>query len=106
MSETTFAVVKIVVSIVATFIGLYLIPYIHEKTEDMKYKKVKDEVKTAVKAAEQTVKGCGMGAIKKSDVLDYITNWLKSKNINITAAQLDILIESAVYWMKHPKEAE
>lgn len=99
MSEQTFEVVKLVVSVVATLVGLYLIPYIHRKTQELKQNEIAVEVETAVRAVEQTVKGSLKGKIKKADVIKYMTKWLNEKNIKITAAQLDILIESAVYYM-------
>jgi LL-H family phage holin len=99
MSEQTFEVVKLVVSVVATLVGLYLIPYIHRKTQELKQNEIAAEVETAVRAVEQTVKGSLKGKVKKADVIKYMTKWLNDKNIKITAAQLDILIESAVYYM-------
>ena len=52
--------------------------------------------KAAVKSAEQTIKGSGMGVTKKAQVIADVTSWLNSHHISITEAQLSILIEAAV----------
>ena len=54
-------------------------------------------VSLAVQAAEQIFQGTGMGAQKKTYVIEY----LAGKGIQIDAATLDVLIESAVFELKN-----
>lgn len=57
-------------------------------------------VALAVRAAEQTITGQGQGAVKKAEVIKFVSEWLYGKGINITEDELDQLIEAAVYSMK------
>lgn len=99
MSEITFSILKIVVSVCAALITAYAIPYIKTVSSDKKYKNLVDMVTVAVLAAEQTI-GAGQGAIKKSEVIDFVTRWMEDHGIYISQEQLSQLIEAAVYQMK------
>ena len=99
MDEMTFAVLKIVVSVCAALVTVYLIPYIKTFKEDKRYASLVEMVEVAVKAAEQTI-GSGQGAYKKSEVVDFVSRWMKDAGIDISQEQLSTLIESAVYAMK------
>jgi hypothetical protein len=55
-------------------------------------------IEIAVRAAEQVIKG--NGALKKSEVVKFITDWTQRNGINISEDQLDQLIEAAVYDLK------
>ena len=57
-------------------------------------------METAVKAAEQTIKGDKKGVERKAEVIDLVTAWLVERGINISSEQLDSLIEAAVYGLK------
>lgn len=103
MNEVTFNILKIVISVVVALVATYLVPYIKTKTAEAKYDRLLHIVATAVRAAEQTIKGDGKGALKKEEVLDFVTFWLSQHGMSISAAQLDQLIEAAVYSMnKNP----
>ena len=99
MSEITFIILKIVVSVCAALITAYAIPYIKTVSSDKKYKNLVDMVTVAVLAAEQTI-GAGQGAAKKSEVIDFVTRWMEDHGIYISQEQLSQLIEAAVYQMK------
>ena len=99
MSEITFTILKIVVSVCAALVTVYLIPYIKTLKEDKRYASLMDMVEVAVKAAEQTI-GSGQGAIKKEEVENFVTEWMVDNGIKISYEQLSQLIESAVYAMK------
>lgn len=101
MNELTFNILKIVVSISAALISAYVIPLLRAKLADMKYQRLLEVVETAVKAAEQTITGSGMGHVKKEEVLNFVRSWLLSHGIVITEEQLDQLIEAAVYAMNN-----
>ena len=50
-------------------------------------------MKIAVSAAEQIFKGSGRGEEKKQ----YVIAWLKERGFTVDEAELDALIEAAVY---------
>ena len=103
MNELTFNVLKIVVSVVSALVAVYLIPFIKTKTAEAKYEKLLHIVSVAVRAAEQTIKGSGQGAVKKEEVITFVTKWMVNQGISITQEQLEQLIEAAVYSMnKNP----
>ena len=99
MNDVTFAILKIVVSICAALVTVYLIPYIKTLREDKRYAQALDIVQTAVRAAEQSLKN-ETGEFKKSEVLTYVCHWLEINGIKVEMEQLDKLIECAVYQMK------
>lgn len=61
-------------------------------------------VEIAVKAAEQTIKGSGQGAVKKDEVIKFVSKWMIAHGVLITEEQLDQLIEAAVFNMKREVE--
>lgn len=97
MNDLTFNILKIVVSVVIAIIAYYVIPYIKRRIESDKYKDLLDMINIAVQAAEQAIKGKGMGKLKKENVMTFITSWAEKAGIKITQDQLSQLIESAVY---------
>ena len=100
MNDVTFAILKIVVSVCAALVTVYLIPYIKTLREDKRYAQALDIVQTAVRAAEQTCKD-DTGEFKKSEVLSFVCQWLEKNGVKIEMSQLDRLIECAVYQMKN-----
>ena len=103
MNELTFNILKIVVSVAAALVATYLVPYIKAKTAETKYERLLHVVATAVRAAEQTIKGSDKGSLKKEEVMGFVTSWMAQHGIGITEEQLDQLVESAVYSMnKNP----
>lgn len=100
MNDVTFIILKLVVSVCAALVTVYLIPYIKTLREDKRYAQALDIVQTAVKAAEQTCKD-DTGEFKKSEVLSFVCQWLKKNGVKIEMSQLDRLIECAVYQMKN-----
>lgn len=97
MNDLTFNILKIVIAVSAALITAYLIPYIKNKLKDEKYAQLVAMVETAVRAAEQTFKGSGKGKLKKEDVLSFVHFWMVNNGIDISDAQLDELIEAAVF---------
>lgn len=100
MSELTFNILKIVVSVATVFISLYVIPLLKEKLSEAKYQRLLEMVEIAVRAAEQTIKGSGQGAIKKEQVIEFVSYYMAQHGIDISHDQLDQLIECAVYNLK------
>ncbi len=54
----------------------------------------------AVEAAEQTIPGRKKGYEKKEAVKDFIKKLVDEKDLGLTDAQIENLIESAVYALK------
>ena len=100
MSELTFDLLKIVVSICAAIITVYAVPYLKTLKEDKRYASLVAMVETAVRAAEQTFKASGQGAAKKEEVMTFVADWMAKHGIKIDSYQIDQLIECAVYQMK------
>lgn len=107
MNDITFNVLKIVVSVVAALMAVYLVPILKEKLKSGKYEELLAMVRVAVHAAEQTYKGeSGMGRIKKENVIMYIQEWMADRGIQISDKQLSELIEACVYEMNAAKGGE
>lgn len=100
MNDITFIILKLVISVCAALITVYVIPYLKTLRQDRRYASLFDAVEVAVKAAEQTWKS-ETGEYKKSEVLTYVAHWMEENGIKVTQEQLDQLIECAVYRMKN-----
>ena len=98
MDEFTMMILKIVIAVCAAIITYYVVPYIKTLKEDARYAAVLEMIEVAVRAAEQVIKG--NGALKKSEVVKFMTDWTQRNGINISGDQLEKLIESSVYEMK------
>ena len=103
MNELTFNILKIVVSICAALISIYVIPLLKEKLNDSKYQRLLEMVEIAVRAAEQTI-GAGHGSVKKDEVITFVTKWMVEHGVKITEEQLDQLIEACVFNMNREGE--
>ncbi len=100
MNDITFMILKIVISICAALVTVYVIPYLRTLRSDKRYSALIDIIKVAVLAAEQTITGSGQGAVKKEQVIEFVREWMQKQGIDITYEQLSQLIEAAVYSMK------
>lgn len=103
MSDASFYVLKVVVSVCAALVTIYVIPYLNTLRKNEQYQALVGVVDVAVAAAEQTIRGEGQGSVKKEVVMKYITNWLNAQNITISYEQMDAIVESAVYAMNAAK---
>ena len=99
MTDLTPLVLALI-GLLGALIARYLIPYIKSMCEDKKYKALVDMVGVAVRAAEQTFRQSGMGAQKKEEVINFISEYMTTHGFSISSYQLDQLIECAVYQMK------
>lgn len=100
MNDILFEVLKCVMIVATLVITRYVVPLLRIKVEASKYSDIADWVIDAVKWAEQTIRESGKGAEKKEQVKDFLIQYAYEHCINITAEQLDVLIESAVKAMK------
>lgn len=103
MNDVTFVILKAVVAIAVTLITTYLIPVLKQIKEDSQNKAIYEAIETAVKAAEQTIKGSGQGTAKKEQVVKRVTTYLNEKGITISEDQLNDLIEESVYLLNNPQ---
>ena len=97
MDEMTFTLLKIVVSVCASLITVFAIPYLRRLTQNEKTSGICEAIQVAVSAAEQTITGSGKGKDKKEMALQYVTEWMNKHGVKISPEQLDGLIEAAVY---------
>lgn len=102
MNEITSIIIKIVIGVLLALITRYLIPYLKTLKDGARWNRLIDMVQTAVEAAEQSIHD--KGSIKKEDVTNFITNWLKESGVDVSAEEIDKLIESAVYKMNKRKQ--
>jgi LL-H family phage holin len=104
MNELTFNILKIVLSAATAIITVVIVPYVREKIKDSKYEKLLEIVEIAVRAAEQTIKGSGNGAVKKDEVVNFVSWWMLEHGIKVSPEQLDQLIEACVFSMNREVE--
>lgn len=100
MEDITLMILKVVVSVCAALITVYVVPYLKTLRQDKRYASLMDMVEVAVKAAEQTIKEPGQGDYKKAEVIAFVSDWMNEHGIKITQDELSQLIECAVYQMK------
>lgn len=101
MSELTFDILKLVVTICCALITIYIIPLIKKMNNNKDMDDIYNIVLSTVKAAEQTMTG---GQVKKKYVMNAIVEFCNAKNIKITVDQISDLIEAAVYTIKNCKD--
>ena len=100
MSDYLFCILQAVIIIVITLLTKYIIPWLKGKAIESDYAWITDIVTDCVLAAEQTIRDSGKGATKKDMVTNLVKDALERQHVEISEAQLDALIESAVYAMK------
>lgn len=102
MNDISFMILKIVLSIAAALITVYVVPYLRELKHNEEYGALFEMVDVAVHAAEQTIKTGG--ADKKEAVMLFLTNWAAGKGIAVSQEQINQLVEAAVFSMNQIKE--
>lgn len=86
-------IIEAVAALIGVIVTCVLIPFIKSKTTASQQAEINAWVKIAVSAAEQIFKGSGRGEEKKQ----YVIAWLKERGFTVDEAELDALIEAAVY---------
>lgn len=92
MSILGDSILNLVLVVISIVISRYLVPWLKEKYTAEKLNNIYDKVSKAVQAAQKIYKESGQGILRK----EYVIAYLKKMNINVTDAELDVLIESAV----------
>jgi LL-H family phage holin len=100
MDERLFQIILAIIPILGAVITGFVIPFIKEKIGAERLKKYEHWACLAVKAAEMLWTESGSGADKKQYVVDFLNNMFNKKKVVITEQQIEILIESAVKYMK------
>lgn len=88
----TNSLAEVIVVVLGIIITRYLVPYLKERYGAEKVANIYDTIETAVKAAGKKFPESGKGLLRK----EYVVNYIKAKGINITDADLEVFIESAV----------
>lgn len=100
INDITFVVLKLVVSVCAILVTIYVIPFLKSKVADKQWQDLLDIVEKSVLAAEQTI-GAKNGTIKKSEVMAFVMDYISDKGLNLTKELIDQLVEAAVYKMNN-----
>lgn len=100
MNEELFKIVLMLVSILATIITSFIIPFIKEKIGSERLEKYEYWANLCVRAAEMLWKESGKGAEKKQYVVNFLNDMFNKNKVVITDEQIEILIESAVKQLK------
>ena len=90
-------VIACVITLICALITTFLIPYIKTKLDAEKYEKLCMWIQVAVEAAEMIYTGPGRGEEKK----DYVKTCLEAHGYTLDVDEIENLIESAVYQLKH-----
>lgn len=101
MNEIMFDVLVMVISVCVILITRTVVPYLKEQLKGSKFNDFLSEIDKAVRAADQSPYVKPIGTEKKSYVTKYMAGWLQENNMKISAEQLDMLIEAAVYCMNN-----
>ena len=89
---TVEIITNVIIPVVGALLVYFLIPYIKERTTKEQRDNMCFWVKVAVNSAEMIFAEKGQGKLKKEYVLEFLNN----RGFNITAHELDVLIEAAV----------
>lgn len=103
-TEIIVMVTRVVFAVLGAILTKVVVPVIKQWYENNVRSDMKEIIKEAVEAAEQTVKGSGQGSIKKDKVYKSVVAWLESKGYTVDEKMLDDLIEAAVYGLNKGKE--
>ena len=89
-------IVQAVAALLAAIVTAVLLAYNKKKNTPPPQAQNKTLGGNAVSAAEQIYSGPGKGEVKKA----YVLKWLHDRGVMVDGAQLDALIEAAVYELK------
>ena len=95
MEKIIFDILEIVVIVVVTLVGRYVVPYFKGKVDAQKVEQIVEWAKRFVNMAEQVINGSGKGSEKRDLVARLIAEKAKELNINLTEEQIRTLIEDA-----------
>ena len=105
MSEIMMDLIKAVIVVSIIIVVRYFVPWIREKIKASQYAWLSEWAATAVNAIQQTDWN-KTGPERKAKVMELLKALLIKKNISISDAELDAMIEAAVWAMKQAKKEE
>lgn len=105
MSDIMLDLIKAVIVVSIIIVVRYFVPWIKEKIEASQYAWIAEWAATAVSAIQQTDWN-KTGPERKAKVVELLKALLIKKNIAISDAELDAMIEAAVWAMKQAKKEE
>lgn len=105
MSDIMLYLIKAVIVVSITIVMRYFVPWIREKIEASQYAWIAKWAETAVNAIQQT-DWDKSGPERKAKVVELLRALLIKKNIAISDAELNAIIEAAVWAMKQDKKEE
>jgi len=85
-------IIMALIGLIGLLISGVLIPYLKSKTTENQREDIKFWVGIAVMSAEKQFDLAGQGQVKK----EYVKDFIRTKNLNITDEQLDQLIIATV----------
>lgn len=88
----------ILIAVFFVIAGIYVLPWIKEKKNQIKDNRIMAIVDTAVRAAEQTMKD-SIGLDKRAEVLEFVYNWLRSNGYTIDVDVIRKYLEASVFTM-------
>lgn len=88
----------ILIAVFFVIAGIYVVPWIKEKKNQIKDNRIMAIVDAAVRAAEQTMKE-SLGAEKRAYVLEFVSNWLKSNGYAVDWDTVRKYLEASVFTM-------
>ena len=89
-------ILQVAAVLIAAVITTFVVPYIKSRTTASQQAQINAWVRIAVSAAEQIYSDPGEGKAKKA----YVLEWLHDHGVTVDEAQLDALVEAAVYELK------
>lgn len=95
------AVVTVIIAVATGVLIPWAKSWLGTKLDKATMENLEEWAKVAVEAAEQIFTNPKTGSLKKSYVIECLHNTFKELKINITDEQLNNIIESAVYKLKH-----
>ncbi len=99
MNDILFEILRLLVMLAVFVVTYSLLPWIRGKIGQDRLAEITKWVDTAVLMAQQVYQA-KTGAERKAIVIAILKEMLAAKNISISDAQLDMLIEAAVKAMK------
>lgn len=104
MSDICFEGLKILVMVAVLVLTRYVLPWVKSKADSEKLNLVTQWAYKTVLMVQQTMKTTD-GKEKKAIVTQFLKEILQEKNITLSDAQIEILIEAAVKQMKLQENA-
>lgn len=94
MDETLFTILKYVIAILTIVVFRYIIPWVKLKINNTKDNNLVNFIAKAINAAESIFNFIDKsGEQKKEYVIENVLEYVSQHNINITSAQINILVE-------------